>query len=87
MTLEGAPLEDVLEGVDDVILKCHVDANPPAEGNVVWRKLGESGVFSDQQDLKFLPATRNHSGTYTCEATNTVGGSDPISVNIDVKCE
>ena len=87
MTLEGAPLEDVLEGVDDVVLKCHVDANPQAQSNVVGRILGETGLFSDQQEVKFLPASRNHSGTYTCEATNAVGASDPISVIIDVKRE
>nr|XP_045622310.1 hemicentin-2-like [Procambarus clarkii] len=83
VTLEGAPSEDIEEGVDDVSLRCLVDSNPAA--NVVWRVLGETDVFSFQPEVRFSPATRKHSATYTCEARNPVGGSDPISVKIDVK--
>ncbi|KAG7162613.1 Kin of IRRE-like protein 3-like, partial [Homarus americanus] len=83
VTLEGAPSEDIEEGVDDVTLRCLVDSNPAA--NVVWRVVGEGDVFSFQPEVRFNPATRKHSATYTCEARNAVGGSDPISVKIDVK--
>lgn len=85
MTLEGAPSGDIEEGVDDVTLRCLVDANPAAK--VVWRVLGETDVFSFLPDVKFSPASRRHSATYTCEGRNTLGASDPISVKIDVKCE
>lgn len=83
VTLEGAPTEDIEEGVDDVMLRCLVDSNPGA--NVVWRLKGQNDVFSFQREVRFNPVSRKHSGTYTCEARNPVGGSDPISVNIDVK--
>nr|XP_053642506.1 basement membrane-specific heparan sulfate proteoglycan core protein-like [Cherax quadricarinatus] len=83
VTLEGAPSEDIEEGVDDVSLRCLVDSNPAA--SVVWRVLGETDVFSFLSEVRFSPATRKHSATYTCEARNSVGGSYPISVNIDVK--
>lgn len=83
VTLEGAPTEDIEEGVDDVLLRCLVDSNPGA--NVVWKVNGQPDVFSFRPEVRFSPATRKHSGTYSCEARNPVGGSEPISVNIDVK--
>lgn len=83
VTLEGAPSGDIEEGVDDVTLRCLVDANPAAK--VVWRVLGETDVFSFLPEVKFSPASRRHSATYTCEGRNSVGASDPISVKIDVK--
>ncbi|KAG0716419.1 Kin of IRRE-like protein 2 [Chionoecetes opilio] len=83
VTLEGAPTDDIEEGVDDVVLRCLVDSNPGA--NVMWRINGQTDVFSFQREVRFSPVTRKHSGTYTCEARNPVGGSEPISVNIDVK--
>ncbi|XP_045117706.1 irregular chiasm C-roughest protein-like isoform X3 [Portunus trituberculatus] len=83
VTLEGAPGEDIEEGVDNVVLRCLVDSNPGA--NVVWRVNGQTDVFSFQREVRFNPVSRKHSGTYTCEARNAVGGSDPISVKIDVK--
>lgn len=85
VTLEGAPSEDIEESVDDVTLRCLVDSNPAA--NVVWRLVGQTDVFSFQPEVRFSPASRKHSATYTCEARNAVGGSDPISVKIDVKCK
>ncbi|XP_066948051.1 irregular chiasm C-roughest protein-like isoform X2 [Macrobrachium rosenbergii] len=83
VTLEGAPNDDVEEGIDNVTLRCLVDANPAA--NIVWKLLGANDVFSFQKEVSFRPVQRKHSATYTCEARNPVGASDPISVKIDVK--
>ena len=37
--------------------------------------------------MQFRPTSRKNSATYTCEARNSVGGSEPISVKVDVKCK
>lgn len=83
VTLKGAPTTDIEEGIDNVSLKCVADSNPPS--NVMWRRVGDQNVFSFQDTVQFTPATRKHSATYTCEARNAVGASEPITAIIDVK--
>ncbi|CAL4122568.1 unnamed protein product, partial [Meganyctiphanes norvegica] len=83
VTLQGTPTGDVEEGVDSLALRCVVDSNPAA--NIQWRRVGDVDVFSFQEMVEFNPVSRKHSATYTCEARNLVGASDPISAKIDVK--
>ena len=85
VTLQGAPTGDIIENQDKVSLRCIVDANPTA--NVFWRQVGKTDVFSFSEKVIFNPVTRRNSATYTCEARNSAGASDPISVKIDVKCK
>lgn len=82
--LEGVPTTDLEEGRDTVVLRCIVDSNPPS--SVRW-KLGESRIVSTIEILQFRPVKRRDSGSYYCEAENSVGISSPLSVVIDVKCK
>jgi len=83
--LQGAPTHDLEEGRDNVVLRCVADANPPAK--IVWKRAGRSDIVSLEETLQFRPVTRRDTGTYTCQAQNTVGASEPLSVQIDVKCK
>ncbi|KAF4518684.1 hypothetical protein B566_EDAN002719 [Ephemera danica] len=83
--LIGTPTRDVEEGRDNVELRCEADANPPA--SVVWRRAGRPDILSLEETLPIRPVKRADSGTYTCQARNSVGASQPLSVHLDVKCE
>ncbi|XP_039280051.1 irregular chiasm C-roughest protein isoform X2 [Nilaparvata lugens] len=80
--LIGAPVGDLEEG-QPVVLRCVTDANPPA--SVVWRRAGRTDIASLEESLQFRPVTRRDSATYTCQAKNTLGASEPITVYLDVK--
>ncbi|KAK6632220.1 hypothetical protein RUM44_007251 [Polyplax serrata] len=80
--IEGFPTTDLEEGRDTVVLRCIVDSNPPS---VVRWKLGEQRIVSTIETLQFRPVKRRDSGSYYCEAENSVGTSNPLSVVIDVK--
>lgn len=79
----GAPQIDVEEGKDSVSLMCEADANPPA--NIVWRRAGRSEIASLQKSLQLRPVRRRDSGLYTCTAQNSVGTSEALSVQLDIK--
>jgi hypothetical protein len=40
-----------------------------------------------EETLQFRPVGRRDTGTFTCQAQNTVGASEPLSVQIDIKCK
>lgn len=81
----GAPQIDLEEGKDSLILRCTADANPTA--SIVWRRAGRSEIASLQESLQLRPVGRRDAGLYTCQAQNSVGTSDTLSVQLDVKCE
>ncbi|ODM98937.1 Kin of IRRE-like protein 3 [Orchesella cincta] len=83
VTLEGAPEGDLEENKDEVTLSCLADANPTA--TIMWRKIGKTDVYSFQPTIQFKPLNRRNAGSYTCEASNIVGKSQVINVDIDVK--
>ncbi|GIY43471.1 hemicentin-2 [Caerostris darwini] len=80
--LEGQPVRDIEEG-ESVSVKCVVDANPQA--NVIWKKSGYSSIYALKDQIEFMPVKRSDSGIYSCSATNDVGTSHELEVNIDVK--
>ncbi|GFT57671.1 putative cell adhesion molecule [Nephila pilipes] len=80
--LEGQPVRDIEEG-ESVSVKCVVDANPQA--NVIWKKSGYSSIYALKDQIEFMPVKRSDSGVYSCSATNDVGTSHELEVNIDVK--
>ncbi|XP_058119273.1 uncharacterized protein LOC131261290 [Anopheles coustani] len=81
--LLGAPQIDLEEGKDSLILRCVADANPPA--SIVWRRAGRSEIASLQESLQLRPVGRRDAGMYTCQAQNSVGTSETMSVQLDVK--
>lgn len=99
MTLVGTPTVDLEENIDSVSLRCVADANPPA--TVIWRRVGGhqtatnkapvanslGDIYSFQEMLEFSPVTRKDSATYSCEAKNTIGTSNLITIPIDIKCK
>ena len=98
VTLVGTPTVDLEENNDSVSLRCLADANPPA--TVIWRRVGGNSmtnkapspssmgdIYSFQETLEFSPVTRKDSATYSCEAKNTIGTSNLITIPIDIKCK
>ncbi|XP_045034449.1 kin of IRRE-like protein 3 isoform X6 [Daphnia magna] len=96
VTLVGTPTVDLEENIDSVSLRCRADANPPA--TVIWRRVGGNpsmtnrapvvsmgDIYSFQETLEFSPVTRKDSATYSCEAKNTIGTSNLITIPIDIK--
>lgn len=82
--LLGAPQIDLEEGKDNLVLRCEADANPPA--SIVWRRAGRSEIASLSESLQLQPIGRRDSGLYSCQAQNSVGTSDVLSVQLDIKC-
>jgi Immunoglobulin domain len=66
-------------------LRCEADANPPA--SIVWRRAGRSEIASLSENLQLRPVGRRDSGLYSCQAQNSVGTSDVLSVQLDIKCK
>jgi Immunoglobulin domain len=83
--LLGSPQIDLEEGKDNLHLRCEADANPPA--SIVWRRAGRSEIASLTESLQLRPVGRRDSGLYTCQAQNSVGTSDALSVQLDIKCK
>lgn len=82
--LLGSPQIDLEEGKDSLVLKCEADANPPA--SIVWRRAGRSEIASLTGSLQLRPVGRRDQGLYTCQAQNSVGTSEALSVQLDIKC-
>ncbi|KAL9887979.1 irregular chiasm C-roughest protein-like isoform 4-T17 [Glossina fuscipes fuscipes] len=81
--LIGSPEIDLEEDKDALVLRCVADANPPA--SIVWRRAGRSEIASLQETLQLRPVGRRDAGLYTCQAQNSVGTSEQLSVQLDVK--
>lgn len=44
-------------------------------------------MASLQELLQFSPVLRQHAGLYTCQAKNKAGESQPVQIQLDVKCK
>lgn len=40
-----------------------------------------------QETLQLRPVGRRDAGMYTCQAQNSVGSSEQLSVQLDIKCK
>ena len=76
--------QSYVEG-DTVDLTCDTDAEPAA--SVLWYRAGSGRIVSRQPLLRLDGVTREEAGEYVCSANNSVGTSQPDSVNIAVQCK
>lgn len=67
------------------MLRCDAEANPPAK--VTWKRLEDSNIYSFEPELSFKPLTRENTGSYICEAQNSIGTAMGKSIYLDVKCK
>lgn len=44
-------------------------------------------VVRAQETLQLRPVGRRDAGLYTCQAQNSVGSSEQLSVQLDIKCK
>ena len=78
--------DDTLEeGKASVTLTCGANANPP--GTIFWKKLGSAEERQFVESLEFAPVQRNDSGTYVCQAENSIGVSKEEAAEINVLCK
>ncbi|XP_068633559.1 kin of IRRE-like protein 3 [Battus philenor] len=79
---DASELSSLEENASVLSLDCRADGNP--KPYVWWTKNGQ--VFATNgPKLILAPITRNHSGTYGCQARNSLGTSDSVKIDIDVK--
>ena len=64
---------------------CAVDSEPLA--SVLWYRAGSGHIMSRQPLLRLDQVTREQAGEYVCSANNSVGTSQPDSVDIVVQCK
>ena len=70
---------------DTVDLTCATDAEPAA--SVLWYRAGSGHIVARQPLLRLAGVTREQAGEYVCSANNSVGTSQPDTVNIAVQCK
>eukprot|EP00094_Tigriopus_californicus_P013464 TCALIF_13024-PA protein Name:"Similar to KIRREL Kin of IRRE-like protein 1 (Homo sapiens)" AED:0.12 eAED:0.13 QI:0/0.83/0.76/0.92/0.91/1/13/506/759 len=70
------------EGRSSVTLECQADANPPAR--IFWKKMGPAEQRQYTERLEFNPVMRKDSGSYICQAENSLGLSNEEPAEIDV---
>ncbi|XP_037294386.1 hemicentin-2 [Manduca sexta] len=79
---DASSLANLEEGSSALTLECRADGNP--NPYVWWTRNGQ--VFgTNGPKLILAPVARNHSGIYGCQARNSVGTSDSVKIEIDVK--
>ena len=69
-----------------VTLTCEVDSNPAA-GRVSWRRSGAAAILTGQANFTISPVTRDTAGSYECVAENSLGISQPATVQLNVDCK
>ena len=66
-------------------LACTSEAVPAA--SVIWYRAGSGQIVGRRDRLELVSVTRDQAGEYVCRANNTVGTSQPATVDIAVQCE
>ncbi|VDI42885.1 Hypothetical predicted protein, partial [Mytilus galloprovincialis] len=69
----------VTENATDLRMICNVtDANPDIYESYSWKR--DSSLITSEAAYTIPKVNRSHTGSYTCDATNAVGTSDPSPV-------
>ncbi|KAJ8722248.1 hypothetical protein PYW08_004650 [Mythimna loreyi] len=79
---DPSTLANLEEGSSALTLECRADGNPSPY--VWWTKNGQV-IATNGAKLILAPVTRNHSGIYGCQARNSLGTSDSVKIEIDIK--
>ncbi|XP_026327512.1 irregular chiasm C-roughest protein isoform X2 [Hyposmocoma kahamanoa] len=79
---DSSTLANLEEGSSALTLECKADGNPSPY--VWWTKDGQV-IATNGPKLILAPVAKNHSGIYGCQARNSLGTSDSVKVEIDVK--
>ncbi|XP_072949442.1 kin of IRRE-like protein 3 isoform X2 [Epargyreus clarus] len=79
---DASSLASLEEGNSALTLECRADGNPSPY--VWWTKDGQV-IPTNGPKLIRAPVTRNHSGIYGCQARNSLGTSDSVKIEIDIK--
>ncbi|XP_049873689.1 irregular chiasm C-roughest protein isoform X2 [Pectinophora gossypiella] len=79
---DASTLNNLEEGSSALSLECRADGNPSPY--VWWTKDGQV-IATNGPKLILAPVARNHSGIYGCQARNSLGTSDSVKVEIDIK--
>ncbi|KPI95689.1 Neural cell adhesion molecule 1 [Papilio xuthus] len=79
---DASGLSSLEEGSSALSLDCKADGNP--KPYVWWTKDGQI-IATNGPKLILAPVIRNHSGIYGCQARNSLGTSDSVKIEIDVK--
>ncbi|XP_058135224.1 B-cell receptor CD22 isoform X4 [Dasypus novemcinctus] len=66
-----APQASVMEG-ESATLTCESEANPPAS-QYAWFDWNDQHLYNAGQTLRLEPVQVQHSGAYSCQATNRLG--------------
>ena len=75
------------EGETATLVCTVTDANPNTY--ITWRWIktdSPNSVIYNGPTYKILKIERGSSGSYNCLASNSVGTSEPVVVNLDVQC-
>ncbi|KAM3965281.1 LOW QUALITY PROTEIN: irregular chiasm C-roughest protein [Aphomia sociella] len=75
-------LASLEEGSSALTLECRADGNP--KPYVWWTRNGQV-IATNGPKLILAPVSRNHTGIYGCQARNSLGTSDSVKIEIDIK--
>ncbi|XP_056009548.1 B-cell receptor CD22-like [Ostrea edulis] len=75
----------VTEHRDAVMICSVIDANPSTGITWTWKKIGNSVILSREATYTIPRISRDQAGDYSCTATNTIGISTPVTVQVDVQ--
>ncbi|XP_047533502.1 hemicentin-2 [Vanessa atalanta] len=79
---DASSLASLEEGSSALTLECRADGNPSPY--VWWTRDGQV-IATNGAKLIRAPITRNDSGIYGCQARNSLGTSDSVKIEVDVK--
>ncbi|XP_063825955.1 kin of IRRE-like protein 3 [Ostrinia nubilalis] len=79
---DASSLGNLEEGSSALSLECRAEGNPAPY--VWWTRNGQV-IATNGPKLILAPVSRNHSGIYGCQARNSLGTSDSVKIEIDIK--
>ncbi|XP_056009552.1 contactin-4-like [Ostrea edulis] len=75
----------VTEHRDAVMICSVIDANPSTGITWTWKKTNNSVILSREATYTIPRITRDKAGDYSCAANNSIGTSNPVTVQVDIQ--